>query len=389
MAAAAVAAAVGGAIWVSEPDAPGKKGTPSRPPKSTVAASVWNRTSILQSPRAEGRNRASEQLSPGKDAGAWLLGEGIAVQEYDWRRGMERTQTLLHRNEGIVVFAGAAAPFGGFGEFFNVAIDRDGDWNLEARAVVEMQGYASAVTRLPGGLFDLERTTTAYWSHHPRNPNQLPQELCSESDGICWINGIGGLFGGGERVRVYVEDGKWRLDGMSGGGDVEGEAVICRFAKGADRTKLRISEVEWRADGEPLKLLDVKDGFCAITDLGGDLRDGGQRVHLSIRDGAWWLHGRDSHSNLVVRVLRVSTTGILPTIPGDKVRILPKGDASGPSDDPKIEAGKSGGGLSVREWEWHNGSPLNSHALVRHGRAAAAASPSSAACRESWAGARS
>ena len=196
-----------------------------------------------------------------------------------------------------------------------------GSWTREPSSKCKVT--RAARHQVAGRTFDLERTDRC--NFHPRNPNQLPQELCSESEGICWINGVGGLFGGGERVRVYVEDGKWRLDGMSGGGDVEGEAVICRFAKGADRTKVADqARSNGDSDGEPLKLLDVKDGFCAFTDLGGDLRSDGQRVHLSIRDGAWWLNGRDSHSNLVVRVLRVSTTGILPTIPGDsKVRIPP------------------------------------------------------------------
>ena len=168
----------------------------------------------------------------------------------------------------------------------------------------------------------------------------------------------GGLFGGGEGLRVRVDDGKWIFEGVSGGSDVEGEAVVCRFGKGVDRAKLRQSEVEWHPATGPLKLLDVADGFCALTDVRGDVHGDGQEFRLTIKDGSWWLDGKDLRGNLVIRALRVSLTGKLPKISGDEQRTLAKGDPSGPSEiEPKVDVSIKADGLFVQERDWHNGMP--------------------------------
>ena len=86
--------------------------------------------------------------------------------------------------------------------------------------------------------------------------------------------------------RSYREDGKWWVCGTSGGSDCSGEAIACRFGKGVDRTRLRLSEVEWHPKEGPLKLLDVKDGFCALTEMFGPLDDANQEVRLSVKEGA-------------------------------------------------------------------------------------------------------
>jgi hypothetical protein len=348
---ALVAAAVGGTLWLSQPDAPVKT---NPPPKSPAVASLEKKPAIVVDVK---KPPEPKRIGPDKTPAPVKSSDGV-VQEHEWHNGLPGTTTLVHRNEGIAIFAGAGGTIGGWEEHAGVGIDRDGDWNLDAKASRPMRFYACSLVKLPAGLFDLDKSAIVSWSRHGNNPKQPPQELCSEYDGICWISGMGGVFGGGEGLRVHVVDGKWIFEGVSGGSDVEGEAVVCRFGKGVDRAKLRLSEVEWHPANGPLKLLDVGDGFCALTEVRGDVHGDGQEFRLKIKDGSWWLDGKDQRGNLVVRALRVSLTGKLPKILGDKERIVAKSAPSEPSEiEPNIDVSKKADGLFVQEREWHNGMP--------------------------------
>ncbi|HEX3315242.1 MAG TPA: hypothetical protein VHR72_10150, partial [Gemmataceae bacterium] len=273
---------------------------------------------------------------------------------------MPRTTVLGRATDGVAIFAGASGHFEGWGEKVFVGVNRDGDWSIDARAVAQFRARALFLPKKLVGLFDLEKTTSVPLFRSPRNP-PTPYPLCPESEGICWIGGMGGTWGGGEGLRVYVEDGMWKFVGLSQGSDANGEAVICRFAKGFDRTKIRQSEVEWRPPSGALKLLDVKDGFCVLTGIEGNIRGSRQQVELTVRDGAWWLEGNDEHANekghLVVHALRVSLSGKQPALTSSKERIVREGANDPAEPAPAIDIVKKTDTLSVQERTWHNGMP--------------------------------
>ena len=351
--AALVVAAVGGTLWLSQPEAP-KKNTP--PPKSPVIASVEKKPAAVVEPK---KTPEPKRIDPDKPPVAMKSNDN-PIQEHEWRTGMPRTTALGRKTDGIAIFAGAAGQIDGWGENVDVGVNRDGDWSIDARAIAPFRARALFLPKKLVGLFDLEKTTSVPLSRFAPIP-PAPYPLCPESEGICWIGGMGGRWGGGEGLRVYVEDGMWKFVGLSQGSDVNGEAVICRFAKGVDRTKLRQSEVEWRPSSGPLKLLDVKDGFCALTGIEGNVRSSKQRFELTVKDGAWWLEGNDEHSNtpghLVVHALRVSLTGKQPALPSSKERIV-RGDAASPPElTPAIDLVQKTDALSVQERTWHYGMP--------------------------------
>ena len=172
----------------------------------------------------------------------------------------------------------------------------------------------------------------------------MPLELCSEDEGICWISAISGYYGDGNGVRVRREDGKWRFTcSLTRRSECTGEAVVCRFGKGVDREKLRLSEVEWSPADGPLKLLDVKDGFCALTEIHGPLESVKRAVQLTVKDGAWWLDGKGEAKKLRIRALRVSLTGNMPKLSDSKeptvaktskpAEVNPKKDVAIPKKD--------------------------------------------------------
>jgi hypothetical protein len=347
--AALLAAAIGGAIWLSQSGAPVKS---SPAPKNATIASVEKKTATPLEPR-----RTPEPKRPELDKTPTTKKPSGVVEEFEWRNDMPGTTTLGRKSDGIAIFAGASGDFRNFSENVAVGVNRDGDWVLDARAGRAIKAEALFLPKQHAGPFDFDRSTSVTWSLGSQNPNQPACELCSESEGICWLGGMGGGWGGGEGLRVYVEDGKWRFVGVTGGADIMGEAVVCRFGKDVDRKKLRRSEVEWRPKAGPLKLLDVKDGFCALTAIRGNLQGGGQQVKLAVKDGAWWLEGKDARGDLVVRALRVSLTGKLPGLPDDTEQIV-KYDPTSPRD-PEASAlvRKKGDGLAVEERSWRNGMP--------------------------------
>jgi hypothetical protein len=369
---ALLATAVGAMFWFSRPDVSVKKSPAStgavvasaekKPPLvirefKKAPEKAPDRPPNMVADRIVEKPPVTKKSDPDRMSPTKSFADSLIVHEFVWGNGMAGFNTLAHGRECIAVFAGGTGGFAGWTEHAAVGIDRDGDWVLDVRASHDLSCYAFSVTGLPTGFFDFDKTTTVSWSVLGNNPRQPPQELCLESEGICWIGGIG-AYVQGKGLRVYVENGKWHFGGVAGFGEIEGEAIVCRFGKGVDRKKLRLSEVEWHPADGPVKLLDLKDGFCALTEISGDLSSVAQQVKLTVKDGSWWLEGKDQRGNLTVRALRVSLSGALPALPADKERMVAKSDMSVPTEiEPKIDISKPGRGLFVEDREWHNGMP--------------------------------
>ena len=357
--AALLVAAVGGTLWLSQPETPVKVvHTPKNPP----VVSNEKKSAVVVEPKKSPEPKQVEpaRIEPDKTPPVVAKGDDSPIQEHEWRTGMPRTTVLRRNTDGIAILSGISGHLEGWGENFVLGVNRDGDWSINARANSQYRVQALFLPKKIVDVFDLERTTSVPLYRSPRNP-PTPYPLCPESEGICWICGMGGLWGGNEGLRVYVEDGMWKFVGISGGSDVNGEAVVCRFAKSVDRTKIRQSEVEWRPSSGALKLLDVKDGFCVLTGIEGNIRGSRQRIELTVRDGAWWLEGNDEranhHDHLVVHALRVSLTGKQPALTNSKERIVREGPAAGAEPAPAIDPVKRTDAPSVEERTWHNGMP--------------------------------
>jgi hypothetical protein len=258
--------------------------------------------------------------------------EGLSVSMQQWTKQSPRLTKLLGRNEGLGIFGGVAGNFRGFAEHVSVQINANKNWVLEGGAGTNVNGYACTVTGIPQGWFDLEKTTFVRWGANGPKKMDPPKELCSESEGICWLSGIAADMSNGEGVHVALQDGKWQLGGVCPIYTVSGMAAVCRFSKNADPAKLRRSEVTWRVKDGPLRLLDVKDGFCALSSIRGNIQSFGQQLMLHVKDDAWWLEGKDARGNLVVHAFRFSFTGNLPMIAGDRELVFGKSEAKGPAE---------------------------------------------------------
>jgi hypothetical protein len=252
--------------------------------------------------------------------------DSLSVSMQQWTKQSPRFTKLLGRNEGLGIFGGVAGNFRGFGEHVSVQINASQNWVLEGGAGTNVNGYACTVTGIPPGWFDLEKTTfVRWWANGPRKMDP-PKDLCAESEGICWLSGIAADMSNGEGVHVALADGKWQIGGVCPIYTVSGMAAVCRFSKNADPAKLRRSEVTWRVKDGPLRLLDVKDGFCALSSIRGNIQSFGQQLMLHVKDDAWWLEGKDARGNLVVHAFRFSFTGNLPMIVGDRELVFGKAE---------------------------------------------------------------
>jgi Domain of Unknown Function (DUF1080) len=315
----ALAVLVGAAIWLRPSDptpapAPAaKKSEPKADPPKLIATAekklpLPETRKTIASPRTVEPKKSPDPIEAKKD------GDGLKVEMRFWRNDMPKSATLMRKSEGLVVHGGWTGSFNGPGEYVKILCrDRD-DWILEGQAVPQLAGYVHCVTGLPEGWFDLEKTTEAAWEQGGRAPIKPSVELLAEDAGICWLANVTGDLNGGEGVRVYRDEGKWLLGGVSGGLRIGGLAIVAPFGKGIDRTKFRIAELAWRPADGPIKLLDVKDGFCALTEVFGKFKAPKQQVKLMVKNGAWWIDGNDTQGDLRARVLRVSLTGNLPTI---------------------------------------------------------------------------
>jgi hypothetical protein len=252
--------------------------------------------------------------------------DSLSVSMQQWTKQSPKYTKLIGRDEGLGIFGGVAGNFRGFSEHVSVQINASQNWVLEGGAGTNVNGYACTVTGIPPGWFDLEKTTFVRWRANGPKKMDPPKELCSESEGICWLSGIAADMSNGEGVHVALQDGKWQIAGVCPIYTASGTAAVCRFSKNADPTKLRRSEVTWRVKDGPLRLLDVKDGFCALSSIRGNIQSFGQQLMLHVKDDAWWLEGKDARGNLVVHAFRFSFTGNLPAIAGDRELIFGKSE---------------------------------------------------------------
>jgi hypothetical protein len=356
-----VVALIGGAAWLSTGTAPTgpsvKKGEPKadRPKPVAVAEkktpSAPEPSKIIEAPKPVEPKVENPPIAKVNAGGltietpkpieprienppiAKANAGGLTIEPHQWHNGMPKLATLMRKNEGIAIFGGATGSYNGFQESIKVFTNDNGEWSLEGSAKPKLEGYVHCVTGLPKGWFELDNVTSAWWEQRGAKGKKKappPIEILPENDGVCWLSGLSGAMAGAAGVRVYRANGKWFLDGETHGVGVGGRAIVLPFGKNVDRSKLRISEIEWRPKDGPVKLLDVKDGFCALTEIYGKFQAPKQRVKLSVKDGAWWIEGHDSQGNLRARALRVSLTGNLPTLSGESEPALAKGP-------PKIE----------------------------------------------------
>ena len=210
------------------------------------------------------------EISPAEKPNAAKGIDSLSVSMQQWTKQTPRYTKLLGRNEGLGIFGGVAGNFRGFGEHVSVQINasqKPGSW--KGAPAPTPGGYACTVTGIPPGWFDLEKTTfVRWWANGPRKMDP-PKELCSESEGICWLSGIAADMSNGRRKVHVALEGPGKM--ASFGGEcpiytVSGMAAVCRFSKNADPAKLQAfrSHPSSVKDG-PLRLLDVKDGFYALV----------------------------------------------------------------------------------------------------------------------------
>ena len=228
-----------------------------------------------------------------------------------WTKQSPRYTKLIGRNEGLGIFGGVTGNFRGFGEHVSVQINASQNWVLEGGAGTNVNGYACTVTGIPPGWFDLEKTSFVRWRADGPRKMEPPKELCSESEGICWLSGIAADMSNGEGVHVALQDGKWQIGGVCPIYTVSGTAAVCRFSKNADPAKLRRSEVTWRVKDGPLRLLDVKDGFCALASIRGNVQSFDSSSCCTSRTTHGGSKEGRARGNLVVHAFRFSFTGAI------------------------------------------------------------------------------
>ncbi len=67
----------------------------------------------------------------------------------------------------------------------------------------------------------------------------------------------------------------------------------------------RYREHVWKAGDPPLKLITAGEGFCFLSGVGGAFQGAGEGVHVSLRDGKWWLEGHSAQPSVWARAISV------------------------------------------------------------------------------------
>ena len=82
------------------------------------------------------------------------------------------------------------------------------------------------------------------------NRGDPPIKMIRADEGFCFLSGVGGSFAGGaERVRVYIRDGYWYLEGMCMQSSLWAEATSVRHGDRGERKRCRSRRQSWRSAG--------------------------------------------------------------------------------------------------------------------------------------------
>ncbi len=231
------------------------------------------------------------------------------LKRYNWEKGGNPVP-MLPDSEGFCLLTSIGGGFGGGGESVRMALNSaTGRWELSGRAVQFVFAKATSVKTLLRQQFEkttIERTWT-------KRDGKV--RLLSLKEGFCFVSSVtGGFNGGGESIRLYVDDeGYWTMTGTSGV-DTQATVAIVRIRR--PRTfRADVREYEWKPGGAKLKMIHQDEGFCFISGMAGRYLGGSEGVSVSVaEDGYWYLSGTSQQSvmsgcALSVRVLPAPGAG--------------------------------------------------------------------------------
>jgi hypothetical protein len=143
---------------------------------------------------------------------------------------------------------------------------------------------------------DFRVTSQREW-HHYEGRDSVSLGV-RRSEGFCYLTMVSGKFeGAGEEVRIFIEDGAWRLGGKSRQKDLDAGARCVKWDP--ERPLPVTKEFGWRQGRRSTRVgLEEGEGFCYLTRLGGDFEGAGERVEVQRNAGYWELGGRSRQDGI-------------------------------------------------------------------------------------------
>ena len=126
------------------------------------------------------------------------------IEEFVWRRDSAPIK-LLHEREGFAVISSIGGGWRGGGEAVSLKLDSDGFWWLDGRSAQDSLFVKALAIRTNRRLTATTFRVTEFGT---------PRRLIHRSQGICFISGIAGEWGGsGEHAKLSIrDDGYWYFE---------------------------------------------------------------------------------------------------------------------------------------------------------------------------------
>lgn len=221
----------------------------------------------------------------------------LAVMQY---RGGKVTKPNIPATEGLCLLTRFGGGWNNINDLFQLTIDRSRRWVVTGGNGTDSTNFD--VLSLHFGRKKFPRVT--YQTHEFKNNEKV--RLIHSDEGLCMFSMINGAFSGkGEHARVFIDnDGYWYLFCETKQVTAT-QAVSITFPKSSDY-KAKVSEIKYRPQGTPQKLIHKDQGFAYISGMGHAAQSDQEQAYLSINetDGHWYIHGK-ANSGFYVYVTTV------------------------------------------------------------------------------------
>jgi hypothetical protein len=231
--------------------------------------------------------------------------EALTTSYYEWDQYLGHVTVMWPVSQGMCFLTGVGGDFQGTGENVHIELD-NGYWVLTGSSMQNsVTGWAVCQAWADLGGYGYG---TQEWFAEAYGGNGCGIGACGSTywpgsatlwNGVnfCSLSYISGNFDANSWMETWWDGSNWRLD------DSE-SAVQSYMWSGATCMGLKLShnmastaQYNWRAGQAPVPMLPVSQGVCALTEVQGGFRGGGEKVEILNLGGTWYLWGTSQQPN--------------------------------------------------------------------------------------------
>ncbi len=236
--------------------------------------------------------------------------EALTIGYYEWDQNLGHVTVMWPVTQGMCFLTGVGGDFQGTGENVHIELD-NGYWVLTG-ASQQNSVTANAVCQAWSDLGGYGYGTQGWYAESYGGNSCTWGIACAPNDftgsatlwnavNFCSLSYVSGNMTGGSWMETWFDGTNWQLgDYESATGSYMWSGALCMGLKLSHNIAFT-GEYGWWGGQAPVPMLPVSQGVCALTEVQGGFRGGGEKVEILNLGGTWYLWGASQQANTGAR----------------------------------------------------------------------------------------